>query len=235
MKLKVAHITVGKFADRVTEIYDHAPHEVVLESLIGMMGIQAKAALEIRQGLLEESETHAVAPALEAWDDTANAFLLRLDEYNAAFEGADTPEDLRNYVLDPILDGEYPEDMEVKDAPAWRDLETPSRLLNDLSQIMSIARPKSKPAQQDLAEDFKKVLMDSFAHLDASMTEPLMGAVDEEEQSTLDWAKQKAQEAYEAVDEYVQLKKIHEAAKRHAPIIFGALGAAAIILLANRR
>ena len=235
MKLKVAHIKVRKFADQVTDIYDHAPHEMVLESVIAMLEAQDLQAQQIRANMFEEDEVDLMASALEAWDEERGAFRARLDEYIAAFEGAEDSEDLQAYVLDPLFDAEYHEDMEIDAPPSWSDIETPARLLNDLSQMMGVARPKDKGAQEQLADDFKQIVKASFERLDAALTEPLLGATDEEEQSTLDWAKEKAQEAIDTLDEYVKLKKIHEAAKRHAPIIFGALGAAAIILLANRR
>lgn len=235
MSHKVAHIAVTKLADSITEIYDHAPNEIVLDSVIESLIEQDGQAQHIRQNMLEEDEADIVAPALEAWDEERGAFRARLDEYVAAFEGAESADDVQAYVLDPIFDAEYAKDMNIDSPPGWRDLETPTRLLNDLAQIMSVARPKDKKVQNELAEDFKSTIRNSFEKIEAALTEPMMGGGQEGDQSTLDWAKEKAQEAISSIDDYIKLKKIHDTAKRNAPLIFGALGAAAIILLANRR
>jgi hypothetical protein len=236
MKIKIAHIAVQRAAHSITEIYDAAPHEIVLEGLLDCLGAQADQIGQIRKNAFDDESSELMQKALEIWDEDYGAYLNRLDEYRAAFDGGESSEDIQAYVLDPLLDGEFSSDMNIEPPPWGADLQSGFRLCNDLAQMIAIARPKDTEIQSRLAEDFKRVVDGLFKSLEDALTEPLLGASsDPQEESTIDWAKRKAQEARDAISDYVKLKKIQESAKKYAPVIMGSLGLAAIVLLARRQ
>jgi hypothetical protein len=142
-------VDVESIRDRVVSFYDEAPYAETAQAFI-----QGTADV-----LVALQDVFMVDMELGSVQRSATAFAQRLEWYGDALEGAGDDEDVVTFVLDPFLDGEYPEALEAV-APDWPDGETVWRLMNQLTG--AIGNQVDEEVQEEVYEALRTAYEDAF-------------------------------------------------------------------------
>ena len=124
-------IDVNFMADYLRHSYEQTPYKQVLIYTLDALDQLIDSAYP----WLPDITTEEMRLAFEPWYEQRDAWSLRVLEYDAALEGAETKSDWENYVAVPLFDGYYPPDMELPLPPSWPDVETTMRLVNEASLL----------------------------------------------------------------------------------------------------
>jgi len=236
VELEIPHVDIDGTRDAIIEIYDHAPYEDTLGYILAA-AVKLCSSIESCREQWRKCDRWA-AELSEAWDEAYAEFKGRLDEYIAAFQGAEDVGDLQAYILDPMFDGAYPTDMDLENVPTWPDIETPWRLMNDLVTIVFNAHRKIKRPQvafNNMFVYFQASFVEFFESVskDFEGQEMMMlrgGAAE----NAFDRARNRADQAIQDINDYIS-KKTQQAKYAAAGIALGVLGVGAIVFLAASR
>lgn len=150
----VPKIDIEKTRGAVTKIVAMSPTKKTVEILLESVDLMMDDMVEARESL--EGADPIVDEALLEWDRSFTAFGEREAWYMDALLATDDPEEIKIKIGNPLLRGKYPPD--VPRPPDWPDIETPWRLMNEITMAAVLAK-KSQSFLDDLERSWK----DNFA------------------------------------------------------------------------
>ncbi len=124
-------IDVNAMAEYMRHSYEQSPYKQTLIYTLDALD----RLVELASDWVPLITTEEMRVAFKTWYEQRDAWSLRVEEYDAALDGAETRSDWENYVAAPLFDGRYPSDMELPLPPDWPDVETPMRLVNEASLL----------------------------------------------------------------------------------------------------
>ncbi len=153
--VEIPHVDVERASGDLRKLYEMAPYPETILSIVAGLEAYMKKVIWAREKI--EIYEPQLSKELEAWNLAFLDFALRIPEYKAAADGAADAEDLQKYAYDPLFKGIYPEDMTLEGAPEWPDIETPWRLMNDLSVMAGEVVPQE--VHDEVKEDYDEVIV----------------------------------------------------------------------------
>jgi hypothetical protein len=146
-------VDVEAIRDQVVELYDVAPYQETAYAILVALtdaGEQLSAVIpdlhEAHYESLDEEQRPEEPLDFGVWKKAEDAFFERISWYSDAAEGASDEGDVVEFVLDPLLDGEYPDEL-------WR-------LMNQLTSLVTNQIPEDSLdyAYQSLHVSYTAVL-----------------------------------------------------------------------------
>jgi hypothetical protein len=223
---KPPFVDVESIRDRLVAFYDEAPYKETAQAFV-------QGSQDVLAALSDVFATGMEMPGIEA---NAKALGVRLEWYSDALEGADSDDDIVAFVLDPLLDGEYPEELDEA-APDWPEAETVWRLMNQITgaignQVAPDMREEAYGALREAYEDAFRLFWTTVATELDRMVEQVPEGFSEQ---MVDDIREGAAQARALADEPATYVIEPTAPSGTGTLALGVLGIGALLLVASRR
>lgn len=224
--LKPPFVDVEAIRERMVAFYDEAPYKETAQAFV-------LASQEILDAFTDAFSLGMDFPTIE---DRASRLDARLAWYSDALEGSDEDDDVINFVLDPLLDGEYPEELGAV-APKWPDAETLWRLMNQMTaavggQIEGDMLAAAYDALREAYEDAFRLFWNAVSVELARIAEQVPEGFSEQMSEDLAVASATAAELTEDATAYITDTPSKSGS---GSLALGVLGIGALLLAASRR
>jgi hypothetical protein len=144
--MRIPQIEIQEVRSAIAETVSIIPNKKTFDIILKSIDLMMDDIVQAREEIVSEK----VKNELIVWDHIFEKFGEREAYYATQF-------DIENNIYKPLLLGEYPENLEELEAPDYPDVETPWRLINDLSLIAAKAGKKTK-----YFEELKNRWMNNF-------------------------------------------------------------------------